>query len=55
MSPEEAADDWDLPLEAIDEAIRYCETHQELLKQEAEEERYRLEQKGVSLEPTAAR
>lgn len=54
MSPEEAADNWDLPLEAIHEAIRYCESHQELLKQEAEEERYRLEQKGVSLEPATA-
>jgi hypothetical protein len=49
MSPEEAADDWDLPLKAILEAIHYCETHQELLKQEAEEERYRLEQKESPL------
>jgi hypothetical protein len=33
------------------EAIKYCETHQELLKQEADEERRRLEAKGISLEP----
>ena len=51
MSLEEAADNWNLPLAAIEEAIRYCESHQELLKLEAEEERYRLEQQGVSLEP----
>ncbi|MDY6803485.1 MAG: hypothetical protein SXA11_06715 [Cyanobacteriota bacterium] len=49
MSPEEAADNWDLPLAAIQEAFRYCQTHQDLLKMEAEEERYRLEEKEVSL------
>ncbi|MGF1495115.1 MAG: hypothetical protein ACFBSC_22260 [Microcoleaceae cyanobacterium] len=36
----------------VHEAIHYCETHQDLLKFEAEEERYRLQEKGVSLEPT---
>lgn len=51
MTPEEAADNWDLPLAAIHEVIRYCESHQELLKMEADEERYRLEEQGVSLEP----
>jgi uncharacterized protein (DUF433 family) len=50
MSPEQAAENWDLPLSAIHEAIRYCESHQELLKLEADEERYRLEVKGVDLE-----
>jgi len=50
MSPEEAAENWDLPLAAIQEVMQYCECHQELLQLEAEEERYRLEQKGVSLE-----
>jgi hypothetical protein len=50
MSIEEAADNWNLPLGAIEEAINYCESHQELLKLETEEERYRLEQQGVSLE-----
>lgn len=51
MSPEEAADNWNLPLAAIHEVFQYCETHQELLKMEAEEERCRLEEQGVSLEP----
>ncbi len=52
MSPEQAAENWDLPLSAIYEAIQYCKSHQELLKLEADEERYRLEVKGVPLEPT---
>ena len=52
MSSEQAAENWDLPLSAIYEAIDYCESHQELLKLEADEERYRLEAKGVQLEPT---
>jgi hypothetical protein len=50
MSPEEAADNWNLPIAAIYEAVSYCETHQELLKLEAEEERYRLQEQGVNLE-----
>jgi hypothetical protein len=54
MSPQQAAENWDLPLIAIYEVTRYCESHQELLKLEADEERYRLEEKGVSLEPTTA-
>ena len=51
LSPEQAAENWDLPLSAIYEAIQYCESHQDLLKLEANEERYRLEVKGISVEP----
>ncbi len=51
MTIEEAADNWDLPLTAIHEVINYCEANRELLKQEAQEKRRRLEVKGVSLEP----
>jgi uncharacterized protein (DUF433 family) len=54
MSAEQAAENWNLPLSAVYEAVRYCESHQELLKLEADEERYRLESKGVSLESTNA-
>ncbi|MCC3469605.1 MAG: hypothetical protein JGK37_27550 [Microcoleus sp. PH2017_06_SFM_O_A] len=54
MSSEQAAENWDLPLCAIYEVIDYCENHQELLKLEADEERYRLQVKGVQLEPTNA-
>lgn len=54
MSPEQTAENWDLPLSTIYEAIRYCESHQELLKLEADEELHRLQEKGVSLESTNA-
>lgn len=54
LSPEQVAENWDLPLPAVHEVICYCEQHQELLKLEADEERYRLEEKGVVLEPTNA-
>ncbi|ACK64922.1 hypothetical protein PCC8801_0842 [Rippkaea orientalis PCC 8801] len=51
MTPEEVADNWDVPLEAVRESIEYCETHQDLLKQEAEIERRHLEERGITLEP----
>ncbi len=50
-TPEETADNWDLPLAAIEEIIEYCENNQELLKQEAREEGNYLEERGISLEP----
>jgi uncharacterized protein (DUF433 family) len=49
MSREEAADNWDLPIEAIDEVIRYCEQNRALLQMEAAEERLYLEAKEVTL------
>lgn len=52
MTLEQAAENWDLPLAAIYEVIHYCESNRDLIKLEADEERYRLEEKGVSLEPT---
>jgi hypothetical protein len=51
MTVQEAALNWELSLAAIGEIIDYCETHQTLLQQEAEQERYLLEAKGISLEP----
>jgi uncharacterized protein (DUF433 family) len=50
MSREEAAANWDLPIDAIDEVLRYCESHQDLLKLEADEAYYRLVNKGASFE-----
>jgi hypothetical protein len=52
MTLEQAAENWDLPLAAIYEVIHYCESNRDLIKLEADEERYRLEEKGVLLEPT---
>ncbi len=49
-TPEEAAFNWDLPLEAVKETIEYCETHRELLQSEAEQERRYLKDRGISLE-----
>ena len=54
LSDEETAENFDLPLDAISEIVQYCESHQDLLNMEADEERLRLEEKGVSLEPNAS-
>ncbi len=51
MTAEDAAINWNLPIEAVNEAIKYCQTHQELLKREADEERRRLENKGYTVAP----
>jgi uncharacterized protein (DUF433 family) len=45
-SPEEAAQDHDLPVEAITEALAYAELNEELLRAEAEIERLLLVQRG---------
>lgn len=50
LNNEEATDNFDLPSSAIDEIIRYCEANKDLIKMEAEEERYRLRERGVSVE-----
>src|SRR6266852_4881474 len=42
-SPEDLARDFDLPLEAVLEAIDYCASHQELLRRERAEELARIE------------
>ena len=54
MTAEQAADNWALPLAAIQEVIQYCETHQELIQLEADEEKHRLREQGVSFEPHTA-
>lgn len=38
QSSAEAAEEWDLPVEAVDEAVRWCEAHRALLEMEAREE-----------------
>ena len=50
-TPEDAAENWNLPLAAVQEAIAYCEAHRALLREEAEEERRRLAAKGICFEP----
>ena len=49
MSAEDIAEDRDLPLEAVREALRYCDENTDLIRMESEEERRRLLDSGVSL------
>lgn len=51
MTAEQAAADFDLPLDAIQEAARYCEEQKDLIALEALEERRYLMEKGYRLEP----
>lgn len=55
LSVEQTAENFSVPVDAVLEIIRYCETNQELLQMEADEERRRLEEKGVMIEPMPAR
>lgn len=47
--PEEAAENFELPIAAIYEALDYYHQHRELIEAEAAEERRRLEEKGLIL------
>lgn len=49
LSKAEAAENWDLPLEAIDEIFYYCEKNKALLQMEAEEEARQLSLKGIQV------
>ena len=51
LSREESADNWDLPLAAIDEIVEYCTENKQLLQMEAAEEGRRLLQRGIKIEP----
>ena len=55
LSREEAADNWELPPDAIDEIVEYCDANKDLLQMEAAEEGRRLAQKGIKIEPELAR
>jgi uncharacterized protein (DUF433 family) len=51
MTPEEASDRLDLPLAAIYEALTYYAENRALIELEASEERRRLAERGLPLEP----
>ena len=51
QTPAEAAAEWGIPVEAVEESICWCESHRALLEMEAEEERRRLADAGVTLAP----
>ena len=46
---EQAAQEWDLPLDAVDEAVRWCEANRAMLEMEAREEARRLDSEGVTV------
>lgn len=50
MGPREAAENWDLPLEACEEIFAYCEANKALIESEVSEERQRLKRAGVDVE-----
>jgi hypothetical protein len=50
MGPREAAENWDLPLEACEEIFAYCEANRALIEAEANEERQRLKRANVDVD-----
>jgi hypothetical protein len=48
---EQAAEQWELPVAAIEEAVAWCESHRDLLAMEAREEARRLADAGVARAP----
>lgn len=51
LTAEQAAADFELPLEAVQEAVRYCDEQKDLIALETLEERRWLMEKGYRLEP----
>lgn len=49
LSLEQAMDNWDLSAAAINEIMEYCESNQDLLRMEAQEELRRLREKGMEV------
>jgi hypothetical protein len=50
MGTQEAADNWDLPLEAAEEIFAYCEANKPLIEAEANEERQRLKRAKLDVD-----
>ena len=50
-TPEQAANNLDLPVDAVREALAYYEENRELIQLEAAEERRRIAERGYPLEP----
>ncbi len=50
-TPERAAEELELPVAAVNEALAYFAEQRELIEMEASEERRRLSERGFSLEP----
>lgn len=52
LSIEEAADNWDLPQEAIEEIVRYCEANKTLLEAEAAKELELMKESNCTFKQT---
>jgi len=50
-SPEEAAADFELPIEQVREALLYFQRHRDIVERDQEEERRRLEAAGYVIDP----
>lgn len=53
LIPEEAAENYDLPLEQVQEALLYYERHSDLIEQDVEDERRQIEALATHRGPTA--
>ncbi len=54
LNSNEVAEEWDLPLEAVEEIFDYCNGNRVLITAEASEERQQLLSSGKRIEPVAA-
>jgi len=52
-TPEEVAEDYEVPVEAVYEAIRYCQENEALLQQEIDEESADIRARGWDKPPFA--
>lgn len=55
LSPEQVAQEYNLPVEAVREAIHYCEHNRELLDAERAREQVTIEARGLDRWPHAPR
>jgi hypothetical protein len=53
MGPREAAENWDLPLNACEEIFAYCDANKALIEAESNEERQRLNRENLDVEARA--
>jgi hypothetical protein len=54
LDVQETAEDWELPLEAVEEIFDYCDANRDLIAAEAQEERQRLLSSGKPVEQRVA-
>jgi hypothetical protein len=54
MTAPQAAENWDLPVEAVDEIVRYCQANMALIGMEADEEKRYLRKEGGAHGPAGA-